>query len=311
MEAAPVNAIDAWRSGSATDTGLRANNEDRIFVDRERGIFLVADGVGGHAGGEMAAEIAVEAIRAELESPRPPLEDQIRSAITIANNRIFDAAQAGGAPPGMACVLTLAVLRDGTLTMGHVGDSRLYLIWNGAVRKISSDHSPVGELEDLGALTEREAMAHPRRNEVFRDVGSRPRSLGDGFVETRSLPLQPGAALLLCSDGLSDALTSAEIGEIVETYDGDASRVAEALVQAAVEAGGRDNVSVVFIAGPEFIGVSSAAALSARARHAVTRQRRVHWSWRWLGSRLVWLALGIMLGMALWIAGERVGGWRL
>ncbi len=302
----------AWKAGCSTDTGNhRPNNEDRVHVDSERGVFLVVDGIGGHAGGEIAAEIAVEVLARELSPNANPLEDQIRRAITLANNAIFQAAGNGGAPAGMACVLTLAVVHDGTLTMGHVGDSRLYLIWNGTVRKITSDHSPVGELEDLGALTERQAMAHPRRNEVFRDVGSHERSLDDDFVETRSIPLHPAAALLLCSDGLSDALTSSQIGEIIESYDGDADRVAEALVHAANDAGGRDNVSVVFIAGPEFVGLASPGAQDARARHAVTRPRRMRWTWRWLGSRLLWLAIGILLGMALWILVERVGGFHL
>src|ERR1035441_8557036 len=87
---------------------------------------------------------------------------------------------------GMACVLTLAVVDSGEVVIGHVGDSRLYLIWNGAIRKLTSDHSPVGEEEDAGELTEEQAMLHPRRNEVFRDVGTRPHEAGDdGFIEIR------------------------------------------------------------------------------------------------------------------------------
>ena len=127
----------------------------------------------------------------------------------------------------MACVLTLALVEDGEITIGHVGDSRLYLVWNGAIRKLTSDHSPVGEDEDAGELTEEEAMLHPRRNEVFRDVGSRRRSAADEeFIEIRQCRFRPDAAILLCSDGLTDQLTAAEVREIVERYDGDAARVA-------------------------------------------------------------------------------------
>lgn len=163
-----------WRSGVASDTGLvRASNEDRYWIDDENGIFLVVDGVGGHAAGETAAETAVEAIREELgatsDAEGGP-EARVRRAIAAANNRIFAAAQDAGELRGMACVLTLALVDAGEMVIGHVGDSRLYLIWNGSIRKLTPDHSPVGEGEDAGELSEEEAMLHPRRNEVFRDV---------------------------------------------------------------------------------------------------------------------------------------------
>ena len=123
----------------------------------------------------------------------------------------------------MACVLTLALVEGEQVTIGHVGDSRLYLIGAGAIRKVTSDHSPVGEIEDAGELSEEEAMAHPRRNEVFRDVGSCPRSADEAeFIEVPQCELPDDAAMLLCSDGLSDHLTSRRIREIAERYAGDA-----------------------------------------------------------------------------------------
>ena len=119
----------------------------------------------------------------------------------------------------------------------------LYLIWNGAMRKLTSDHSPVGEREDRGELSETEAMLHPRRHEVFRDVGTRRREPDDEeFVEMKEFLFKPDAAMLLCSDGLSDLITSAEISEIVDRYDGDAEQVAHDLVDAANRAGGKDNI---------------------------------------------------------------------
>ena len=223
----------------------------------------------------------------------------MRRAITLANNEIFTLAQENEEWRGMACVLTLAVVQEDAVTVGHVGDSRLYLIWNGTVRKLTSDHAPVGEREDLGELTEAEAMVHPRRHEVFRDVGSRVRDLDEpDFVELKSFPFHPAAAMLLCSDGLSDSLTSAEINEVVEQYDGDPGVISQALVNAANEAGGRDNISVVFIAGPEFLGVHSPAMAEARARHAVTRMR-VESRWSAWAGRLGWFAAGVAVGMIL------------
>jgi serine/threonine protein phosphatase PrpC len=264
-----------WNSGVASDTGLvRTTNEDRYWIDDERGVFLVVDGVGGHAAGETAAETAVETIRDELRETRGPAEECVRRAIARANNRIFELAQNSDDLRGMACVLTLAMVDEGEIVIGHVGDSRLYLIWNGAIRKLTSDHSPVGEGEDAGELTEEQAMLHPRRNEVFRDVGTRPHEAGDdGFIEIRHCDFKPDAAFLLCTDGLSDLLNSATIREIVERYDGDPERVAQELVEAANEAGGKDNVTALLIAGSEFRGRGANGILEARARHSTTRMR--------------------------------------
>src|ERR1039458_7873164 len=194
-------------------------------MDVEHGVFLVVDGVGGQAAGELAAETAVAAIR-ETIGAGGPAETRIRGSILHANNRIYELAQAEDARRGMACVLTLTVVEEGEIVIGHVGDSRLYLLWNGAIRKLTADHSPVGEDEDAGALTEEEAMVHPRRNEVFRDVGSRLRDVDDSdFVEIRQCRFREDAALLLCSDGLTDQLTAARIRAITGRYCGDPGRI--------------------------------------------------------------------------------------
>ena len=187
----------------------------------------------------------------------------------------------------MACVLTLALVENGRITIGHVGDSRLYLIWNGGMRKLTSDHSPTGEDEDNGEISEQEAMLHPRRNEVFRDVGSRMRRPGEQeFIEIRQSRFRPDAAMLLCSDGLTDQITSAEIQEIVERYAGEAEQVARELVAAANQAGGKDNITALFVAGPEF-----------RAHDGATR---VGMRTRLFTGRVPFLIYGLLLGMVLW-----------
>jgi len=252
-----------WRSAVASDSGLvRESNEDRCLSDDEHGFFLVVDGLGGHAGGEIAAELAVDTIRGALLSSRGSAQSRVRSAIVEANNVIHRAADANSSWKGMSCVLTLALVEENRITVGHVGDSRLYLIWNHTIRKLTSDQSPVGEQEDAGILSEAEAMRHPRRNEVFVDVGSRPRTLQEEFVEIRELEFKPDAALLLCSDGLSDLVPSAEILSIVESYEGDPRQIPQALIDAALVAGGRDNVSAVFVAGTEFAGNRSQQRMS-------------------------------------------------
>jgi serine/threonine protein phosphatase PrpC len=297
-----MKTLTTWLTGVASDPGLqRPTNEDRVYVDEAAGVFLVVDGLGGHAAGEKAAETAVQTIAEYFAAGDKPVADQVRAAITAANNRIYELALENEEWRGMACVLTLAVAHDDKMTFGHVGDSRLYLVWNGTVRKLTSDHSPVGEREDQGELTEQDAMFHPRRHEIFRDVGSRPHEANDEqFIELRSLPFRPDAALLLCSDGLSDALASPEISAIVERYDGDAQRVALELVDAANEASGKDNISVIFVAGPEFLGAGSKIMADARTRHAITRTRRGSKFRRLLVSRLPWVIAGILLGMLLW-----------
>jgi len=303
-----------WRSAAASHPGrLREENQDRSYVDDERGLFLVVDGLGGHAAGEKAAEVAVDVIRTELASQDGDIRQSIRAAIATANNRIAGLAAAHEAWHGMACVLTLAVIHEDKVVVGHVGDSRLYLIWNGSIRKLTSDHSPVGEREDRGELTEQEAMQHPRRNEVFRDVGSRPRNAEDDeFVEMKEFLFKPDAALLLCSDGLSDLVTSAEMREVIERYDGDAEAVSRDLVDAANRAGGADNITAIFVAGSDFLGSASPAMAEARTRHSITRMRSgavidapaniLTAVARVLTTRAAFLVYGFVIGIVLALA---------
>jgi serine/threonine protein phosphatase PrpC len=284
-------------AGAATDTGLlRDRNEDRFWMDAERGVFLVVDGVGGQAAGELAAQTAVETIREAMVWTEASAEERVKAAITAANNRIFRRAQQDEEHRGMSCVLTLALVEDGRITIGHVGDSRLYLLWDGAIRKLTSDHSPVGEDEDAGALSEEEAMLHPRRNEVFRDVGSRLRDVDDSdFIEIRQCRFREDAALLLCSDGLTDHLTAAHIRTITGRYGGDPGQVAAELVEAANEAGGRDNITALFVAGPRFRGRNGATRPRFPATTATRPTER-----RRFGGRLAFLAYGMLIGMLLW-----------
>ena len=242
------------KCAGASDPGLvRQNNEDAWYVDADRGIFLVVDGIGGQAAGEKAAEIAVDRIRARLERQTGTVEQRVREAITVANNEILRAARDNPQWQGMACVLTLAVLDDGSAVVGHVGDSRLYQIHRGAIRKITHDHSPIGVREDAGELSELDAMLHPRRNEVFRDVGSEVHSPDDAdFIDVERVPFEPDAALLLCTDGLSDQVTSDYIRVLVERNAGDPAAAARTLIEAANTAAGKDNVTVVLVEGPKF-----------------------------------------------------------
>jgi PPM family protein phosphatase len=273
------------RYAGASDPGrVRHNNEDALHVDAERGIFLVVDGIGGHAAGEKAAEIATGRIRARLERQTGTAEQRVREAIAMANNEIFQAAKGNADWAGMACVLTVAVLDNGSAVVGHVGDSRLYQIRHGEIRKVTHDHSPVGEREDNHELSEAEAMRHPRRNEVFRDVGSEEHGPDDPeFIEIQRIPFDPDSALLLCSDGLSDQVVSGEIQRAVERHAGNPGAAVEELIEAANEAGGKDNVTVVLVEGETF-----APPLGQPAETAGTS----------ILACVAWLIAGLLLGLA-------------
>jgi PPM family protein phosphatase len=293
-----MDVITRYRTAGLTDPGRkRDNNEDRFHADPERGIFFVIDGVGGQNAGEKAADTAHNLLQARLERQTGTVPERIREAIALANNEIYQLAHSNPEWTGMACVLTVAVAVNGHVVVGHVGDSRLYVIQNGAIRKITHDHSPVGEREDRGEIDELTAMRHPRRNEVFRDVGSEQHSPDDpDFIELIEQPLSPSAALLLCSDGLTDLVHSAQILAIVEAHAGDPLRTARALIDAANEAGGKDNITVVVVHGPEF------SATSAHPRNPHTnavRPQSVPVPRRVYGTPILSLVFGLLVAALL------------
>lgn len=255
-----------FRSAGATDVGCqRLVNEDRFHVDNNRGLFIVVDGVGGQAAGGRAADTALEVIRRRLTSGLAVSAAGMREAIADANNEVH--RQAGSRPEwdGMACVLTVAMIQGDRALIGHVGDTRLYKLHAGRLEKLTADHSPVGEREDAGELSEVEAMQHPRRNEVYRDVGSERHAPGDAdFVDVRETTWEPDAALLLCSDGLTDLVASDAIMGIIRKGAGDPDRVAKQLVKAANDNGGKDNITVVYVEGEEF--ARSGSGVQPRSR---------------------------------------------
>jgi PPM family protein phosphatase len=311
--------VAAFRS----DPGrVRSNNEDLPLVDAARGIFGVIDGVGGQAAGEVAAQVAREVILQRLARPLGTPVERVREALAIANNEIFRRAAEAPELRGMACVVTLALVADGTITIGHVGDTRLYKVRPNGLRKLTHDHSPVGEREDARELSESEAMQHPRRNEVFRDLGSAYRDKDeDEFVEVIVEPLEADTALLLCSDGLTDMLTSATIERLIHRCAGNPQYVADALVAAANEAGGKDNVTVVYAESPGFAATmrrgrtapdpagetpiqerDAAAAIEPRPSAAPQSSAPAavqSWGRRLLRRRTTWFSAGALAGVVV------------
>jgi serine/threonine protein phosphatase PrpC len=257
-------------SGNTHPGLLRDSNEDRFHYDATRGIFIVIDGVGGQAAGEKAAETALGKIRERLEEETGPVESRIREAITNANNEVLRLATLRPDWKGMACVLTVAVLDGADAVVGHVGDTRLYRIQRGRLEKLTRDHSPIGEREDAGEMSEADAMRHPRRNEVYRDVGSESHRPDDpGFIDVFRVPFDNDAALLLCSDGLTDVVDSATIRNTVLEFAGHPYEIVRALIDAANDAGGKDNITIVYVEGTRFADGEDTGAVRGRPRPAV------------------------------------------
>ena len=266
------------RSAGGSDPGrVRENNEDRFHIDEERGIYVVVDGVGGQAGGETAAETALLQVRTRLERPTGSAEERLREALTLANNEVYRLSRTNAEWAGMACVLTAAIVEDDLLTIGHVGDSRLYKLRGGRIEKLTHDHSPVGEREDAGELDELDAMRHPRRNEVFRDIGSERHTPADTeFVEIVSARFEDDAAILLCSDGLSDLVTSQVILSTSLEHSGKPDVVVQELIADANRAGGKDNVTIVYAEGPAYARDTRARVPAGATGGSVTRRIATH-----------------------------------
>lgn len=237
-----------------SDTGRqRSNNEDAFVLERLDECTLltvVIDGVGGYEGGEVAAGIAKEEIPKYLtEHANGEQFESLKQAVVEANNAIFFQRQKDAIRPNMSCVLTSALINTEKkiIDMVHVGDTRLYQYYRGGLEKLSHDHSYVGYIEEIGMITEEQAMCHLRRNEISRAVGdSRHEVYDSDFLEASEFPLLPNSTLLLCSDGLTDLVTRGEITAIIEQNIILEEKVHQ-LIKAANDAGGKDNITVVLV----------------------------------------------------------------
>ena len=293
-------------TGSATDTGLvRGNNEDSYIVDDEHVLFAIADGMGGHRGGEVASRTAIEALRAAVAAGV-----SVRDAIVRANDAVIERASTDRELTGMGTTLTAVVVAGGRqLLIGHVGDSRAYLLHDGVMRRITDDHSLVEELVREGRLTAEQAESHPRRAVVTRALGVER----DVEVDLYTIEVVAGDRVLLCSDGLTTMVRDRDV-ERLARGEVDPQRTAEVLVEAANRAGGEDNTSVVIV---DVLEVDDAAApdpelLAARAAAPRVmapapepppppppKPPRDSWGRRIRGALLLFLPLVLILGLAV------------
>jgi serine/threonine protein phosphatase PrpC len=222
---------------AVTDPGRKRRRNEDAFV-LEPPLFAVADGMGGAQAGEIASRIAASVLR---DSTADSGEQAVDTLIQEANRRVYEAAATDEARSGMGTTITAALVEDGTVRIGHVGDSRAYRVRDGRLEQLTEDHSLVAELVRSGRLSPEEADVHPQRSVITRALGTDP----DVDVDTFSVEARPGDVFMLCSDGLTSMVDDGTILDIVERHRSSLEQAARALIDAANRGGGEDNITVV------------------------------------------------------------------
>lgn len=246
-------------SEALTDVGRkRKGNEDALAVDEAQKLYVVADGMGGHAAGEVASRIAVDSIEefVTLTSGNQEITwpfgldetisydgNRLKTAIRHANRKVLEATRESAELEGMATTVAAVLVEDDVANLAHVGDSRIYLWSGGAMTLLTSDHSWVNEQIQTGVISPEQARSHPLRNVVTRALGGR----ADLLVDIQSRKMEIGDVLLICSDGLTTMMADDEIAGILEESGGDIVKTARALVDESNERGGEDNITVVLM----------------------------------------------------------------
>jgi len=235
----------------------RQHNEDAFLVEETANLYLVADGMGGHAAGEIASRIAVDSINEfilhtkEDDGTWPHAYDEhfkrstnrLMAAVRMANTRVLEAMRKDARLRGMGTTVVACLAENSTMSVAHVGDSRAYLIRDGQLTRITSDHSWVFEQVQAGMLTEAEAEKHPLRNVITRALGGALQVSPDASeIEAR-----PGDLFLLCSDGLTGMVPESEILRLVASNDGNLEEACRQLIDTANERGGLDNITAVLV----------------------------------------------------------------
>jgi len=228
------------RAAGVTDTGRRRLRNEDAFIC-EPPLFAVADGMGGARAGEVAAGLAAAALEEAGSETRGA--EGVAALIVEANKRIFERSLNDPRTAGMGTTVTAALVdaASGAVAIGHVGDSRAYLLRDGTLEQLTTDHSLVAELVESGVLTPEEAERHPQRSAITRALGTEPTVEVDAFT----VQAEPGDLFLVCSDGLSVMISDDAVSSAIETADRDPERAADALVAAANARGGEDNITVV------------------------------------------------------------------
>lgn len=229
---------------AATDVGkVRTLNEDTYYADGR--LFAVADGLGGHLAGEIASKTAVLELAKSLSSPPDDRREALRRAFASANNAVITRSRESSEQTGMGTTLTVVLVEENSAYLAHVGDSRAYLFRDRKLTQLTKDDSLVNEMVDRGELSRAEASVHPQRNIITKAIGSEPTLVPQLYT----LTMNQGDRLLLCTDGLCGIVDDKRIAELLHMED--TKECATSLIEAANEAGGSDNITVVVVDKPD------------------------------------------------------------
>ena len=275
-------------SAGLTDPGRRRRHNEDAFVC-EPPLFAIADGMGGAQAGELASRLAAAAV-GRAETTEGSGRERVIALVEAANRSVYERASGDQSVSGMGTTMTVALVEDDQVWVGHVGDSRAYLVREGALEQITEDHSLVAELVRSGRLTPDEAGQHPHRSVITRALGTD----AEVAIDAIAVPTRPGDVFVLCSDGLSSMVDDAVILEQLERHRDDLDTAARSLVDSANEAGGEDNITVVLFevsGSPEALertgeiplrddeetlhGIPSPFADGADVAHALPRRSRL------------------------------------
>ena len=233
--------------GTATSQGkVRTSNEDSFVADSAGRLFLVADGMGGHAAGEVASSTAAATVKDVMGSSRREggkIEDLLLLAVREANGRIYEAQRNRADLSGMGSTLTLVSFAGSSYYIAHVGDSRAYLLRDGTLEQLTRDHSLVWHLFESGVLRKDELSSHPQKNLITRSIGPHPQV----EIDLECGQAREGDTYLLCSDGLTDVLSDEVICQMLSRPDKSPQQLGDALVSAANTMGGPDNITVIVV----------------------------------------------------------------
>jgi protein phosphatase len=224
-----------------TDKGLvRKENEDAFCIEKDLGLLAIADGMGGHASGEVASKMAIEILRESFKKGGEPLPERLNSGVKLANKMIYEASRSQSQLNGMGTTLTALQLEGNRLSIAHVGDSRAYLIRGGVIEQMTDDHTIVSEQVARGMITREDAARSDMRNILSKALGIAP----EVDVDMEELTVSEGDQLVLCSDGLSELISDDEILSEVQSSKRP-EIVCDELVDLAIQRGGEDNITVI------------------------------------------------------------------
>jgi protein phosphatase len=289
------------RAAATTDIGrVREGNEDSYLL--EDPIFAVADGMGGHRGGEVASRIAVETLERLFREGGTALAEQVQEA----NRAVFERSTTDRSVAGMGTTLTVAIVQGESIRLAHVGDSRAYLLRDGELRMLTEDHTLVHRMVKEGEISQREAERHPQRSVLTRALGVE----GSVQVDQATVDVLAGDRVMLCTDGLTSMIGEEAIARIL-TSEPDPQRAAELLVRAANQAGGADNTTVVLLDFEDGATVTTTTDVATPARRAERHDTAEDVAApRERGRGVRWIRLAVVLGLVVVVVAAGLVGLR-